>query len=153
MSAIVFNNLKSNRSTLRSSRSRAFTDLRLDMEVDSQSNNDIIVSFDVNAIRNSVINILNTRKTQNFLVPDFGHDFHKYLFNPVSQAIGEELGINIQTTITKYEPRVQVVDILVAANIDEQQYTVTIVLFIPSLGQNLSLNPVFARDGTFFIRD
>ena len=110
MSAIVFNNLKSSRSSIRANRSKLYTDLSLDLEVDPNSNNDILVSFDEAAIKNSIFNILNTRKMQNFLDPEFGNSFHRYLFNPISSAIGSALGDDIEELITKYEPRVKVAE-------------------------------------------
>lgn len=153
MSAIVFNNLKPTRSEIRPNRSKLYSDISLDMAIDPNSNNDILASFDVNAIVNSLTNILNTRKTENFLVPDFGGDLHKYLFQPISPAIGAALGEDLELTITKYEPRVRVSQVLVRVQEDLQQYDVLISLFIPSLGQNISFNPIFTSDGAIYINE
>lgn len=151
MSAIVFNRLNTSRKSIKPNRSELYTDVALDMSIDPNSLNDIIASYDIQAISNSVSNILSTRLGDNFLVPDFGARFDKYLFEIISKANGQELGREIETALTKYEPRIQVSNITVQVQTDLQQYTVYISVFVPSLGQTLSFNPIFTKDGTYYL--
>ena len=150
MSAIILKNLETPRSAKRPSESLLYADIMLDLEINANTK-DLTPAFDDRAIRNSVHNILNTRPGENFLVPDFGLAADKYLFEQITDFNGELLGDEIVRAITKYEPRVTVESVQVGVNIDAQQYTVTIILLIPTIRERISFNPIFTRDGLYFI--
>jgi len=149
MAAIILNNIKTPRSRKLPSESLLYSDIGLDFKI-SENTKDLTPAFDDKAIRNSVHNILNTKPSENFLVPDFGLNAEKYLFDPVSQFTGELLGDDIVRSITKYEPRVRVENVRVGVNIDLQQYEVEITLYIPTIREIITYNPIFTRDGTYF---
>lgn len=152
MSTIKFNKLQSSRASRAPGGYILYNDIDLDFQIQSNSR-DLKPSFDEQAVKNSVINILNTRPGENFLYPDFGLNISKYLFTQISEFNGQVLGDNIVASITKYEPRVKVLSVDVAVNIDEQQYTVTLVLYIPTIGKRITFSPVFTDDGSLYIRD
>ena len=152
MAAIVLTNLKSARSEQEISPSELYTDISLDFKINQQTK-DLEPSYDEEAIKNYVSNILNTYPGENLLFPDLGLNISKSLFEPISKFNGELLGESVVRSIKKYEPRVTVQNVFVQTNIDEQQYTVTIVVVIPTLGKRVSFNSIFTRDGIYFIKD
>lgn len=150
MTAITFNNLKSLRKEKISNQAELYTDISLDLKID-ENTKDLTPSFDEVAVKNAIQNILSTKPGENFLYPTFGLNISKHLFEPISEFNAEILGEEVVNSITKFEPRVTVLNVGVGVNIDEQRYSVTIVLYIPSIGRRVSFNPIFTNDGMYFL--
>lgn len=146
MQSNIFNQLRSPINS--TSKSFVFKDIDLDF---SMSNNDadIKVSKDGNAVRNSLRNLLNTRPGQNFLFPTFGLNLSDNLFEPMSEFKGNILGESILRTINRFEPRVSVESIDIGVDIDNNEYAITIRLFIPSISIFINTDLVLNEDGTF----
>lgn len=126
-----------------------YKDLTLDMKEDTITTTgfskaingtDIAVSLDSAAIKNSLQNLFNTLPGQRFLFPEYGLDLRQYLFYPVNEGTGEAIKNKINTAIRTWEPRVQVNNILVIPEPDKNQYVINIILDIPSLSLNTTLN-------------
>ena len=101
---------------------------------------DIKAAFDLGAIKNSLQNLFGTSPGQRFLFPEYGLDLNQYLFYPVNEGTGEAIKNKINTAIRTWEPRVQVNNILVIPEPDKNQYVINIILDIPSLTLNTTLN-------------
>lgn len=111
-----------------------YTDLHLDLTMakniglgnSPSTTNDILVDTDIDAIKNSIRNIFTTRKGQKILTPEFGSSLDQYLFEPITEIYARAIGDDILTSIEKYEPRIQVLKVLVAPNPDENQYNISV---------------------------
>jgi len=173
MGSIVFKGLES----VKSEQNYTFVDLHLDLKEDtilSPGSNrpvkqrDIKVDYDESAIKNSIINILNTIPGERFLIPEFGANLKKYLFLPVTKTTAEAIGNTILDAIEKWEPRVTIENIWVVSYtagtvvtkntgkltmkkegsvISEDEYDVTIVISIPQLKIKTNLLGVFTSNG------
>ena len=87
------------------SHSYSYADLHLDIELSSHTSDktvgasknaqDLKLSYDENAIYNSIRNIFNTKKGQKILSPTFGLDLEQYLFENISKENGELIGTTI----------------------------------------------------------
>ena len=137
-----------------------FKDLHLDFEKSFEFNttlnkriegNDIRVDFDEMAIRNSLINLFNTKPGQRFLFPLYGLDLNQFLFEAVSEENGQIIGEKIVTSIEKYEPRVRLQRCNVVAMPDDNQYDITIIISIPILNTTSSINTVLDTKTQSFI--
>ena len=74
---------------------------------------DVAVKIDDNAIRGALRNLIHTRHYERPFAPDLGCQIHNLLFengDPLTLILVERTIIN---TITKYEPRIQVLDVKV----------------------------------------
>lgn len=100
---------------------------------------DLKASFDFAAIRNSLQNLFNTLPGQRFLFPDYGLDLHQFLFLPITPNVGKSIGERMLRAIEKYETRVSVRKINVIADPDLSTYKITLILEIPILKQETSL--------------
>jgi phage baseplate assembly protein W len=127
-----------------------FSDIHLDIQEDKSSKNnksDIKADYDVYAIKNSIRNIFNTSKGERILEPEFGISLEKYLFEPLNTSTGYNIGNEIQTGITKYEPRVTVLNIKVIVREDFPGYEINVALFIPKLNINTIINGAVTPTG------
>lgn len=141
-------------------RESAYTDLELDLLIDYTKNNslyniseqkDIRADYDINAIKNSMYNIFTTMPGQKILNPTFGLNLLYFLFTGISELNGRRLGETILKGITKFEPRVSVEYINVMTDIENQQYTIDMIISVPTLNINmLSIQGTLAESGFYF---
>jgi len=101
-----------------------YVDLHLDLTleqniglgINTSKTRDILVDIDIQAIKNSISNIFNTRKGQKILSPEFGCSLEQYLFEPVSELGAKAIGGTINDAIVKFEPRVDIIKVYVNTN-------------------------------------
>jgi phage baseplate assembly protein W len=125
-----------------------YTDLYLDLKmavavgtgIASGVSNDIKVSFDEEAIRNSLRNIINTKPRQKVLDPDFGTELHKFLFDAVSEVRGDAIGYYLLNKLAQFEPRIKVREINVQVAPEENSYYINIFYNIPSINKLSSMD-------------
>jgi phage baseplate assembly protein W len=126
-----------------SSRDFTFADLHLDIETSFVSQNevyadnnqkDLVVDYNLNAIKNSIVNIFTTSPGEKILNPTFGLDLRDYLFEPISRIVAGQISTAIVNGLAKQEPRIKFTKKpAVIPNIDEQSYTIEMVVNIPLL--------------------
>ncbi len=109
---------------------------------------DIEASYDVEAITNSIFNILNTRKYQRLILPNFGVNLLQYVGRPCDPETGKQLGNEILDAITIWEPRVNIDKVIVVSKPDAHEYDVNLSITIPYLKQtNVKINGLFSSNG------
>lgn len=123
-----------------------YTDLHLDLKMaiangtDLKTNvaNDIKVSFDEDAIANSVRNCIYTKPGEKVLDPDFGMNLDQFLFQPLSEINGDYIARYILNRLAILEPRIEIIKIKVNVLYDENTYGITVIYEMPSLNKQLS---------------
>jgi len=132
---------------------------------------DLKVDYDEAAIRNSIVNIFNTTPGERFLIPRFGIDLRRYLFEPVSTDIAETIGDTVLRGLEDWEPRIRVENVTVIAApagsvvkrdtglfsheltrflskpIPDDEYVVLIVYSIPTLRFKVNLEGILTESG------
>lgn len=134
-----------------------YKDLFLDLQNSYSYNNqlnrsvqlkDIQGLFDINAISQSITNILLTTPGQKILNPEFGIDLRQYIFDPVDDFTTQEIQADIEEKLPNLEPRIELESVEVTADIDEQQYNIVLQINVPSLNvYGLSLRSVLNSNG------
>ena len=158
MNTLKFDNLKKSRPKGNVFTDFTYVDINLDLEYDrsgpiinrekESTNRDLRISPDESAIKNSLVNLFNTRLGQRILLPDYGTNLEGMLFEGVSQFKGKVLGNHLLQAIEKWEKRVVVNKVKVIAQPDEHQYTIIIAVSVPSLGnKQTSLSGVITNEG------
>lgn len=121
----------------------AFADLHLDIKTSFTNKNevyaineqkDLVVDYDLQAIKNSIVNIFTTSPGEKILNPTFGLDLRDYLFEPVSEAVAAQISTAILNGFIRQEPRITFLQRpTVISNLDEQGYTISMLVSVPFL--------------------
>ena len=77
--------------------------------------------ININAIFNSIYNIFTWIQGERILNPDFGSRLHTYLYEGITDENKEAIVAEIRGVCIKYEPRINVVDIIPVNSIDDQE--------------------------------
>jgi len=119
-----------------------YSDLHLDLQYQYLVNHelqrkyeitDVLVDYDLGAIRNSIVNMFLTIPGQKILNPYFGLNLAQYLFQPCDEDTAYLIGQEIQKGITTFEPRVQINLIQVIAQPDSNSFFITLNISVPTL--------------------
>jgi phage baseplate assembly protein W len=127
-----------------------YTDLHLDLkmavaigtQLRSGVSNDIKVSFDEDAISNSVFNCIHTKPGEKVLDPDFGMNLDQFLFEPLSEINGDYIGRYLSDRLSNLEPRISIQKVYVNVLYNDNLYRISIVYNIPSLNREVSTDIV-----------
>ena len=106
--------------------SRGFKDISMSFEV-NPINNDIIGVKNDTAIARSIRNLVFTVPGERFFNEDLGSKVSQVLFDTVDDISAASIKDEIEETIIKYEPRVELKDIRVKPDFDNHNFNVTIV--------------------------
>ena len=89
-------------------------------------NSDLIALKNENAISRSIRNLILTVPGDKPFQPDLGSEVYESLFETLDQITASSVQQQIENTIIKYEPRVDLKDVFVKANIPNNAFDVLI---------------------------
>lgn len=84
------------------------------------------------AVKRSIKNLISTNKFERMFNPEIGGNIEKFLFEDVSAITSSLLKTSIVDTIEQYEPRANLIDVLITGDPDLNAYLITISFSIPS---------------------
>jgi len=90
-------------------------------------NNDLIALKNQTAIARSIRNIVLTSPGEKFFNPDFGSNVSRLLFDNLDDLTALSIRDEIENSIRNYEPRVQLIDVVVVPEYDNNEFNVTVV--------------------------
>ena len=105
--------------------SQSFKDVSMSFET-NPLNNDLIGLKNSSAIARSIRNIVFTQPGEKFFNPEFGSRVSESLFEVVDEVSTIAIRDEIRSSIINYEPRVNLLDVLVDPNPDDNEMNVTI---------------------------
>lgn len=124
-------------SATKSAQSVIYSDVNLDVNTES----DLELVYNEDAINKSVVTILGTRKGSRPFRRNFGSYVNDILFDPMDDVTVKRLRREIVDAIQEWEPRIVLDQTEVLPDYPNQQYFVEITYRIPSLGDKVvSLN-------------
>lgn len=96
--------------------------------------------MDMEAIRQSLHNILTFRRGENILDPEFGiGQVYEMLYTPFDKHTTEKMLKTIRQIVATYEPRVEIVSIPTTYDEDKNEYRMTVNYYVPSLMQSATM--------------
>ena len=105
--------------------SKSFKDISMSFKFNPLSG-DLISLSNENAIARAVRNIVLTTPGEKFFDPDFGSNVGEILFENVDDITAVSIKDEIRSSLSNYEPRVELIDVEVDPNFDENQFDVLI---------------------------
>ena len=105
--------------------SQSFKDISMSFET-NPLNDDLIALKNSSAIARSIRNIVFTQPGEKFFNPEFGSRVSESLFEIVDEVSTIAIRDEIRSSIINYEPRVNLLDVLVNPNPDENEMDVSI---------------------------
>jgi phage baseplate assembly protein W len=120
--------------------SRGFKDISMSFKVNPISN-DIIGVKNNTAIARSIRNLVLTTPGERFFNENLGSRVSEVLFDNMDEISASSIRDEIEETVIRYEPRVNLKDVKVKPNYDNHEFDVTIiydVIGIAALPQQLN---------------
>lgn len=110
--------------------SRSYKDLSFTFKINPLKK-DLNILKDENAIKRSLLNLFSYRKGEKFFDASFGSGIPDLLFEPFDFATAGSLKDEVSNLISTYEPRVNLIEVLVDLNEAEYTYDIQIDYIIP----------------------
>ena len=92
--------------------------------------NDVNKLTDVEAVKRSVRNLINTNHYERPFHPEIGSDVRAMLFEPMTPLTALNLQRKIEEVLNNFEPRIKLVQILANPDIDRNRYQVSISFYV-----------------------
>ena len=108
---------------------RIYKDLNLDFQQNSATK-DIQKLMDVEAVKRSVRNLINTNHYEKPFRPQVGSNLRAMLFENISPQMNHAISKEIDLLITNYEPRCRLVQVHTQPMFDRNGYSVQISFYV-----------------------
>jgi hypothetical protein len=129
----------SNRST------RQYRDIALSFEKNNATK-DVIVKRDIEAVKQSVKNLILTNHYERPFHPEIGSSVRAMLFQPMNPITANVLQRTVAECIENFEPRVRLVSVIASAQPDVNAYEVTISFYVVNVpGELITLQTMLER--------
>ena len=108
---------------------RTFKDLNLDFARTSVTN-DVVKIEDVEAIKRSVRNLVNTNFYERPFHPEIGSSVRDLLFEPITPLTSLNLQRKVEEVLNNFEPRIRLVQVLSRPDADLNRYSLRISFYV-----------------------
>jgi len=108
-------------------------------------NNDVLLNINEDSVKQSIKNILQTNTGERFFNPSFGSDVNRMLFENFSSASEQIVSDLIKTSINNFEPRANILDVIVNGSPDENYMEVTIIFSVINRSEPVTLELILNR--------
>lgn len=99
----------------------------VDIEFTKQTNGDVTRDTGIEAVKNSLRNIVSTLPGSRRMLPTFAGYFHNLLFEPIDEITARELGYSLVEAIRLWDDRVIIDNVHVIAKPDKNMYKCILV--------------------------
>ena len=120
-------------STVSLNKSKRATRLYKDLDLDFGRNlvtNDVNKLTDVEAVKRSVRNLINTSHFERPFHPEIGSNVRAMLFEPMTPLTALNLQRKVQEVSINFEPRIRLVQILARPDYDKNSYDLRIMFYV-----------------------
>jgi phage baseplate assembly protein W len=125
-------------------KTRQYTDLNL-LFTSHPSTKDITVKNDEDAVKASIRNLISTNNYEKPFHPEIGCQIFGLLFenfNPLTLQIMKQ---TVLDTISKFEPRATVIDVIVGDNSDKNSIDVSVIFKLLNSEKPITINTAISR--------
>ena len=130
--------------TQRSKKITIYTDFKKNLEI-SPLSQDLTVNKDEDAVKEAIINLLLTDRGERLMQPNIGGNLRAMLFENITPGTLTMIEDQVRTTLDIYEPRAEIIDVLVTSNIDDNVVKIQVHFYISNNQQPISVDVFLER--------
>jgi len=123
---------------------RIYKDLNLDF-AQNTATKDIQKLLDVESVKRSVRNLINTNHYEKPFRPQVGSNLRAMLFENISPQINHAISKEIDNLIKNYEPRCRLVEVNTNPQIDRNAYSVSIFFYVVNYPEPVTVESFLER--------
>src|SRR5210317_152469 len=123
---------------------RIYKDLDLNFGRNTVTN-DVNKLTDVEAVKRSVRNLINTSHFERPFHPEIGSNVRALLFEPMTPLTALNLQRKIEEVLNNFEPRIKLVQILAEPDIDRNRYAVSISFYVIGVTNPITVETFLER--------
>ena len=123
---------------------RSFKDLDLDFTRNIVTN-DVVKIEDVNAVKRSVKNLIQTNHFERPFHPELGCGIRELLFENFTPLTGIFIKRKVEEVITNYEPRARLSQVTVNEQPDRNAIGVTVYFYVMNMPEPVSVTTLLQR--------
>lgn len=121
-----------------------YTDFKKDLRL-SPISQDITLLKDEEAVKDSIKNLLLTDPGERPMQPFLGAGIRGLLFENITPGTLKLIEQKVKTTINNYEPRAELIDVLVSSIIDDNAVSIKVTFYIKNANQPIELDVILER--------
>ena len=123
---------------------RIYKDLDLDFGR-NRITNDVNKLTDVEAVKRSVRNLINTNHYERPFHPEIGSDVRAMLFEPMTPLTALNLQRKVAEVLNNFEPRINLQQILASPDLDRNSYALKIMFYVVGSNQPVEVETFLER--------
>ena len=107
--------------------------------------NDVNKLTDVEAVKRSVRNLINTNHYERPFHPELGSDVRSMLFEPMTPLTALNLQRKVAEVLNNFEPRIDLQQVLASPDIDKNSYELKIMFYVIGSNQPVEVETFLER--------
>ena len=123
---------------------RIYKDLDLDFGR-NRITNDVNKLTDVEAVKRSVRNLINTNHYERPFHPEIGSDVRAMLFEPMTPLNALNLQRKVAEVLNNFEPRIDLQQVLANPDLDRNSYQLKIMFYVDGSNQPVEVETFLER--------
>lgn len=112
----------------------------LDMGLAKATDGDVTKDTDINAIINSLENIVSTMQGSRRMIPEFAQDLWNLLFDPLDEETARIIGERLLEAIQTWEDRIEISRIDITPDFDNNLYNIRMNFLIKGVEEETSID-------------
>lgn len=121
-----------------------FSDFLTNLDV-HPGKNDLALHKNENAVKTAIKNLILTNKYERPYQPNLGGNIRHLLFEQMSPGSEQSIKDQIISTVGNYEPRAQIIDVVVTPYTSQDAYVISITFYVENAAQPTTLDVILNR--------
>jgi len=131
-----------------SNKSKRATRIYKDLDLDFGRNtvtNDVNKITDIESVKRSVRNLINTNHFERPFHPEIGSDVRAMLFEPMTPLTALNLQRKVAEVLNNFEPRINLQQVLANPDLDRNSYALKIMFYVVGSNQPVEVETFLER--------
>ena len=107
--------------------------------------NDVNKLTDIEAVKRSVRNLINTNHYERPFHPEIGSDVRAMLFEPMTPLTALNLQRKVAEVLNNFEPRISLQQVLATPDIDRNSYNLRIMFYVVGVAGDVTVETMLER--------